>query len=101
MVETTLKTATRKDAKEHVKHGGGAFYIQDPKAGDLKYIWDPNNELERREAKNLFDRMMGLEEEDGKKYVAFYVKDGEPAEKMETFDGRAGAVHITKMATAG
>jgi len=94
MIETTLRTATREEATEHVKAGGGAFFILDPKAGDLKYIWDPENEVETEEAKRIFDRMTKPKSEGGEGYDAFYVKEGEPAERMTEFDPRAGKLHL-------
>lgn len=55
--------------------------------GDVKFMWDPDNEVEVEEAKKFFDRMTKE-----KKFAAFSVKgkDGDKDQKIKTFDPEAG-----------
>jgi hypothetical protein len=58
------------------------------KAGDSKYMWDPNNTVESEIAEKTF------KEYRKKGYLAFKVtgKDGERGDQMTEWDARAGRV---------
>ncbi len=58
------------------------------KAGDSKYIWDPNNTVECEIAKDTFDAYRA------RGYLAFQVvgKDGSEGDQMTEFDPQAGRI---------
>lgn len=86
-----LRKVTREEADQHVKNGGGAFFLMD-KTGDTKTIWDPAQPTEVEVAQAQFDALTNPAE--GKpKYSAFQVKeDGTKGERMNQFDPKAGKI---------
>lgn len=96
-----LQKVTREQAEEHLKTGGGAFFLMD-RTGDTKTIWDPSRPEEVEAAQVQFDALTNPEE--GKqKYVAFKVEeDGEKSsEKMERFDPKAGKIIFAPLLVRG
>lgn len=58
--------------------------------GDLKVIWNPDNEDEIDAARDQFDRLIK------KGYKAFSVKkDGNQGKEIKTFDEEAGKIIMT------
>ena len=90
-----LRKVSREEAEEHVRNGGGAFYIMD-RSGDTKTVWDPTSSDEVEVAGETFERMIE------KGYSAFYVgADHKSSEKMEKFDAKAGKVIFVAPLVAG
>jgi hypothetical protein len=90
-----LQEVTREEAEEYIRNGGAAFYVMD-KSGDTKTIWDPNKPDEVEIANDTFERLIE------KGYSAFYVGDDhKTAEKMESFDAKAGKVIFTAPMVGG
>ena len=91
-----LKEVTRKEAEEHVKAGGGAFFLMD-KSGDTKQIWDPNVPEETEAAEMMFDKLVT-----NGKYSAFQVgEDGEKSTRMTKFDAKAGKMILVPQMFGG
>lgn len=64
--------------------------------GDIKQIWNKDNEDEVAAAKDLFDKMTK------KGYLAFKVdKDGEKSVKMKTFDPNAEKIILVPPVVGG
>lgn len=56
--------------------------------GDVKTVWNPDNEEEVEAARKQFDDLVGK-----KKFLAFAVKkDGEKGEQIKKFDPEAGKI---------
>ena len=71
--------------------------IMDPTEGDLKIIWDSENEQEVAHARETFDKMVS-----DKKMTAFKVdKKGTKAAKMESFDKDAEAMILCPIVAGG
>ena len=69
--------------------------------GDIKKIWNPDSELECKEIKKEFDRL--VKPTIGKaKFRAFRVdEDGEKAKEMKTFDPKAGKIILAPIIAGG
>lgn len=64
--------------------------------GDTKVIWDPNNQDETDNAKSTFDNLKK------KGFDAFkVVGKGEPGERMDEFDPKAGRIIMMPRKVAG
>ena len=70
--------------------------VMDPKAGDIKTTWDPENDDEVDAAEEQFDKMKA------KGFTAYRVdKKGEPAELMREFDADARAIIMAPPVAGG
>lgn len=76
----------------------GQLRVLDPEAGDLKTIWDPENEDEVAAARAQFDVLVKK-----KKYQAFQVGDkkGEKAKEIKEFDPTAGKIILSPPVAGG
>lgn len=69
---------------EIVEKEKGELCVLDP-SGDLKHIWDPDNDDEVEEIRKLFNSLKA------KRYLIYRVKKGgEKGETMNSFDPSAG-----------
>jgi len=74
----------------------GVLQRLDPKLGDLKLIWDPENEDEVELAQKQFD------EAKEKGFLAFKVKkDGETGKQIKKFDPDAEKIIMTPPIAGG
>lgn len=74
----------------------GALHVMDPKQGDLKVIWDSENEDEVKLAENQFD------EAKKKGFLAFKVKkSGNKGEQIEKFDPDSEKIIMTPPIAGG
>lgn len=74
----------------------GEMAVMDRNAGDLKVIWDPDNEDEVAAARAQFDALTG------KGYAAFRVGDrGRKGEQIRTFDPDAEKVILAPQLRGG
>jgi len=74
----------------------GELRILDPTHGDLKVIWDPNNENEVEAARNQFNELLR------KGHQAFAVdKVGEKAKEVKRFDPEMGKVILSPPVKGG
>lgn len=75
----------------------GELRVLDADAGDLKVIWDSNNEAEIKAAKEQFDKLI-----DKKNYIAYTVKkDGSKGKKITEFDPDAEMVILAPPVKGG
>lgn len=80
-------SATLDEARDLSTESKHVLSVMDPAHGDVKTVWNPENEDEVKAARETFDRMKA------KGYAAFRVKkDGEKAELMRAFDPEAAAI---------
>lgn len=74
----------------------GALHVMDPKEGDLKLIWDSENEDEVELAKHQFD------EAKEKGFLAFKAKkDGSKGKQIEKFDPESERIIMTPPIAGG
>ena len=82
----SLNSMLDEAAAEATEHAH-VMAVMDPKEGDLKTVWDPDNEAEVKVARCAFEEMKK------KGLVGYRVKrDGSKAEVMHEFDPEAEAV---------
>lgn len=75
---------------------GHVMRILDPKEGDIKVIWDPDNADEVAHARTTFDAMQA------KGFVAYSVtKKGDRDEIVRKFDPEAKALILAPKAVGG
>ena len=73
----------------------GELRVMDQK-GDIKTIWDPENEDEIQAAEDQFDNLID------KKFLAFKVKkDGKKGSKITKFDPDAGKIIMSPPIVGG
>lgn len=67
------------------------------RTGDIRTIWDPNNEAEVASARRQFDDLVG-----GGRYLAFRVAPGgSKGEQIRTFDPAAEKIILTPPMAGG
>jgi len=83
-------------AGEETEAGKRLMRVMDPKAGDLKVVWDPDNTDETDQAEKTFDEMIA------KGFTAYAVdRKGEKAEVIQKFDPDADALILAPRVIGG
>jgi len=91
-----MNTIARAEEDLEVEPGKRVMRIMDPKEGDMKLVWDPDNEVEVAHARETFDKMRK------KGLAAFRVdKKGDKAKTLTEFDPDAAAMILAPALAGG
>ena len=90
-------TASPEISLDEVPEGHGVMSMLTPRHGDLRVMWDRNNNEEVTAARETFDRMI----REG--HIAYQAvgKKGDRGEVMRTFDPRAERIIMVKQNQGG